>query len=286
MRTHRIDVQAIAGSAGERAMALEQQLEAHAPGRSRAAMARTRRRVAGAMRHLSGRLEGIAYHLERRQPDPNVSDDILAQRVASTLGLLTRKLDLPRLRVSVHDGVVQLTGQVDTDASRMAIRRATRAVPGVRRVDTRAVTRLGDTQRPSQARRAQRSRSFREIVGAVHALDVGDEHDAARLAGSVLHVLLGILPDGERLHLAGHLPDDVRELVDLATRIGHPAGPRTVDEFLALVADAAGRSRGTADQAVHAVFGALHDTVPEEVADVAAVLPRELAELWHTPATT
>ena len=56
--------------------------------------------------------------------------------------------------------------------------------------------------------------------------------------------------------------------------------PRTAHGFSAAVADRAQLPSGEASLAARAVLDALRDLVPEEVDDVAAVLPRGLRPLW------
>ncbi len=262
-------------------MRAEQQLERRMGDRPGRVLARNRIRTARSLRRLSGRLAGLAYRIEQREPDPNVDDTVLQQRVASSLGPVVKQLDLPHVRVRVDDGIVRLEGETDGDASTQAIAQVARGVPGVGEVDTSRLRVLHDDRtRPSYGRRTRRSSAFREITGAVRALDVGD-HQVERLAGSVMRVFLACLPPRERAHLAAHLPADVQHLSELAVIVGEPSKPRTVEDLVGQVADAASRTRGTAEQAIRAVLTTLHDLVPEEVDDIAAVLPHDLAVLWN-----
>lgn len=105
------------------------------------------------LRYLSGRLEGLSYALEGRHPDPNVVDNVLADRIRSQLGGLEKRRDLPHIHVMVEDHVVLLHGEVPTKADADAIERAVGAVSGVKAVKSHLHVGLidGDT-RPSEGR--------------------------------------------------------------------------------------------------------------------------------------
>jgi uncharacterized protein (DUF2267 family) len=116
--------------------------------------------------------------------------------------------------------------------------------------------------------------------------------DAARDAGardprSALHaVLCGFmdrLPADEALQVLAHLPADVRDLAGPPRRHGERAPRlRTVPQLVAAVTTEGGIESGQAEQITRAVVATLHDLVPEEASDVAAVLPAELRGLWLT----
>lgn len=105
------------------------------------------------LRYAGGRLQGLSYHLEGRHPDPNASDDIVADRVRSAIGGLEKQLDLPHVHVLVERHVALLHGDVGSEADARAIERAVAKVWGVRDVDSHLQVGLiaGDT-RPSQGR--------------------------------------------------------------------------------------------------------------------------------------
>jgi uncharacterized protein (DUF2267 family) len=108
-------------------------------------------------------------------------------------------------------------------------------------------------------------------------------------AGKVVHAVLGTflerLPEGERRHVTAHLPPDVRRLATTRHRVGRPGRPaRTVAELTAQVMGADGMTAEQAGRVIAAVLGTLRVLVPEEVADVASVLPSELRALWETAA--
>jgi uncharacterized protein (DUF2267 family) len=89
------------------------------------------------------------------------------------------------------------------------------------------------------------------------------------------------LPRGERRHVLAHLPADVRRALfprpyadERASRI------RTADQFVASAIASGLRPARMADVIIEEVLGEVRRLVPEEVDDVAAVLPPELRELW------
>jgi hypothetical protein len=77
-----------------------------------------------------------------------------------------------------------------------------------------------------------------------------------------------------------HLPDDVRELAAPPRRHGrHVARLRTVPELVIATA-ASGLEAEHAEAITESVVGCLRELVPEEVVDVAAVLPEDLRQFW------
>jgi len=252
--------------------------------RTTAPVARGRRHLARRMRHTAGRLEGLAYRIAGRHPDPDVDDRVLADRVASRLGSVTKHLDLPRVQVTAKDGVVHLAGRIDSLDAFHEIERTVRAIPGVKDIRTAHLRRMGPSDhRPSDGAASRRSAALRDLLQGVNALDIGDEEDARRLVGAVLAVFLRVLPDDPRRHLVTHLPADVQALTDEALIVGDLERARTADELIRQVADAAARTIGTAELVTRRVMADLRDLVPEEVDDVAAVLPRDIGRMWEDP---
>lgn len=245
---------------------------------------RVRRRAAARLTDLSHRLDGLAYRVADRRPDPHVDDGVLTQRVRSQLGPLERQLDIPRLHVTVRDRIAHVRGVVDTNEHAETIFHAVEDVAGVHGVVSSLHVGLGpgDT-RPSQGRSQQApSEPWRDLVGCVRALDE-DESTAAALVTAALVHLLDVLPEGERGHLLGHLPADVKGHIDRFVHIGEPPHPRSADEFIAAVSDSTHVPRDTADMATRQVFATLQQLVPEETADITATLPGNLKDLWRTP---
>src|SRR5262245_2365592 len=75
------------------------------------------------VRYARGWLDGARYRLARRAPDPDVADDVLADRVRSRLGPLEKRLDVPRIHVTVQDHVAVLHGEVPDERDAEAIER-------------------------------------------------------------------------------------------------------------------------------------------------------------------
>ena len=119
------------------------------------AFGRTVRRLAHRLardaRYAAGSLPGLVYKLAGRHPDPNVSDDVLADRIRSSIGSLEKHLDLPRIHVIVEDHVAILHGEVIDDDDIRTLEHAIMRVSGVRGVESLLHVGLapGDT-RPSE----------------------------------------------------------------------------------------------------------------------------------------
>ena len=108
-------------------------------------------RLSRDVRYAVGSAPGILYRLAGRHPDPNVSDDILADRIRSSLGPLERRLDVPHVHVMVDDHVAILHGEVETDSDAARLELAVMQLIGVEGVESHlhlGLTR-GDT-RPSE----------------------------------------------------------------------------------------------------------------------------------------
>ncbi|MGZ6969615.1 MAG: DUF2267 domain-containing protein [Acidimicrobiia bacterium] len=236
-------------------------------------------------RYSAGRLEGMAYRLAGRTPDPAVPDDVLADRIRSDIGRLEKRLDVPHVHVMVEDHVALLHGEVPSAADRLSIEWAVRAVPGVRGIESYLhVGLLSGSTRPSEGRARAAdapSPAMRELIQA--ARDAGATEDTARLAiRAVLATFAERIPHDEREQLLTHLPNDVRELASVPRREGDAVTrERTVAELVA-AAVSHGLSSAHAAAITESVLGHLRRLVPEEVTDVAAVLPEELRELWTT----
>lgn len=217
-----------------------------------------------------GLLRGLAYRALGRHPDPDVPDDVLADRVRSTLGSVCHRLDVPRVHVMVNRRMATIHGSVDTAAQATEIEKTVARVPGIECMTSHLRIGLGTGEhRPSDAG-GQSSRAFRRLVGAA-----GDEHHAR----AVLAIFTERIPASEREQLLGHLPRDARSLAVRAHHRGaHPV--RTLDQLDEAVSAETGLDRHESERIAAAVLGALKELVPEEAADVAAVLPQELRAFW------
>lgn len=249
---------------------------------ARRGLARARRRLGARGRHVHGVVRGVSYRLRRRHPDEDVIDLVLADRIRSTLGPLERRLDLPHIHVMVQDHTAVLHGDVATESDRDALEAAVRKVSGVHEVDCHLhVGLLPSDTRPSQGR------VFVQPSAARRALEI-----AARRGGStgppehavraVLATFLGRIPPDERDQVLAHLPADVRSLTTSDDKAARLSSLATVHALLDAIAEAdpsldRNRARGVTDE----VLAELAVLVPEERADMAAVLPWELKELFE-----
>ncbi|HLF40812.1 MAG TPA: DUF2267 domain-containing protein [Acidimicrobiia bacterium] len=225
----------------------------------------------------------MSYRLRRRHPDPGVADDVLADRVRSSLGPLVARLDLPHVNVMVEDHTALLHGDVATAEEGEEIERAVAAVSGVVGVESFLHVGLvsGDTRPSEGARRRTPSEALRRLLAATTGAGV-DEHQAPRVLRAVLSTFAERLPPGERKDLEAHLPADVRELTAAPRRLGEPSRRvRTVPELVARVASADGLPREHAESVIASVLNVLRELVPEEAGDISAALPKELRGLWE-----
>lgn len=235
------------------------------------------------LRHFAGRLYGVSYRLRGRHPDPNVSGNMLADRIRSSLGPLEKRLDLPRIHVMVEDHVALLHGEVGTEAEADEIEGAVEAESGVLGVESYLHIGLGrgDT-RPSAGRAVEQpSEARRRLFAAATSAGIG-----STVAPAVVRAILAtfaerILGD-ERDQVATHLPADVRSMFTPPRRIRQLARVRTVPELVARIAAATEvLPDDKAVEVTRAVVCELRALVPDEVADVAAILPAELRDLWE-----
>jgi len=251
--------------------------------RGRRALHRATERLGVQARHLRGQWQGARYRLAGRHPDQHVSDLVLGDRVRSTIGPLQRRLDLPHIHVMVHDHVVLLHGEVAAVDEAETLEQAVRDVSGVRGVESYLhVGLLASDTRPSQGRAVHPpSEARKRLEAAARRGGAAGEGEPVRAVRAVLGTFFDRIPTEERDQVLAHLPDDVRPLCEPPRRHGARARMRTVGELVATVAEAdldLGDTR--AGLVTDAVLGELAALVPEERSDVAAVLPRELAELW------
>jgi uncharacterized protein (DUF2267 family) len=240
------------------------------------------RAVTRTARYQSGRLAGLRYRISGRHPDPTVEDSILADRVRSMLGPLEHRLDIPRIHVLVEGHKVLLHGDVTSEAQAEAIISAARDVPGVQAVTSHIHIGLfpGDTRPSEGSGHPAMSAALASVLAAAHGggASEGSERACAR---SVLSTFAALLPEGERRHVLTHLPTDLRILAEplRPSWAGH-AHPRRLDKFaLAALPNVEPDAR---QAIVESVIGALRELVPEEIVDVAAVLPENLRPLWKS----
>lgn len=248
----------------------------------RKALAHGGDRLSRAARFRFGQWRGVSYRLRGRRPNPDVADNVLADRIRSSIGPVEARLDLPRVHVMVEDRTALLHGDVATVEEAAEIEHAVHRVPGVIGVESYLhVGLLPSDTRPSEGERHHpSSAALQALLSAVTAAGV----DVAR-ARSVVSVVLSALaervPAGELDHLMAHLPADVRQLMCAPRRIGAPvARTRAVSDLVTRVLAVNRVPPERAEEAVRTVFTALRGLVPEEADDIAAVLPEGLRDLW------
>lgn len=233
-------------------------------------------------RYLRSAWPGIRYRAMGRHPDIDVSDDVLADRVRSMLGPVQRRLDVPRVHVTVGDGVAMLHGGVPSDVDAHELELAAHLVPGVCGVVSyfHVGLRPGDT-RPSEGRAAGHgsSSAYEALLKAASRAGIAAEEEE-QCVRAVLGPFMERLPLDEREQVLAHLPNDARALAEPPRRHGQ-SRLRTVDELDDEIERIAGVDPFVAAALAATVLKALRDLVPEEVADVAAVLPAGLRPLWN-----
>jgi uncharacterized protein (DUF2267 family) len=240
------------------------------------------------VRRVRGRLHGVVYELLDRRPDPNVSDLVLTDRIRSSLGPVEKRLDVPRVRVMVEDHVALLHGSVPTKADAGELEQAVGAVSGVRGVESYLHVGLGaNDTRPSVGREAQQhepSTAKQLLLEAAISAGV-HENVALPVVRGILATFAERLPVGERRHVAGHLPADIKPMFAVPRRRGSTRPARRVDDLVArTIATTADLPRDHAADVTVAVLRALRSLIPDEIAGVAAVLPMELRRLWQNAA--
>ena len=243
---------------------------------------RLAQRLARDARYAVASAPGLLYRLSGRHPDPGVSDDVLADRIRSSLGPLEKRLDIPRVHVMVEDHVAIVHGEVPADSDARAIGHAIIRVSGVRGVESHLHPGLiaGDT-RPSEGAREGRhpSEAMRLLLSA--AQDAGAGPEPRDTVHTVLCGFTDRIPEGERVHVLAHLPSDARALAGPAHRHGeHAPRVKSLPQLVASAVEQGGLDPRHAERITRSVVAALRSLVPEEADDVAAVLPAELRDLW------
>ena len=253
-------------------------------GSVRRALRYARDDVSRRVRYLQGAAEGARYRIAGRRPDPNVTDDVLTQRVRSALGPLEKQRDLPHVHVMVDEGIALLHGEVPSEHDVSAIERRVMEVSGVRSVISYLHIGLNrGTTRPSTGRAAhsgQHSPQLEHLLQAAQSAGV-PENRAAVAVRTVLGTFTERIPEDERRQLLAHLPSDARALAAPPRRGGGAAAHlRTVPELVGSVTEQAYVGVVNVNVLVESVLGCLRTLVPEEANDVAAVLPEDLRRLW------
>jgi uncharacterized protein (DUF2267 family) len=242
-------------------------------GRGRAIARRAIRDGRRTAAYTRGRLDGLRYAAAGRHPDENVSDDILADRVRTALGPVLRRLDLPRVHVTVERHVVTLHGDAGSLRDIKAIGQLVAAVPGVTGVRSALhVGLLPGASRPSWGRQtAAPSAGLRRLLEAADRGGVGPKQRPAAVS-AVLSALATWLSRPQWQQLRRQLPADVRVL-------GHRRAHRPADagaDLVTTVSGMTGLPGPVAAQTVQAVAHELADLVPAAAPAITAALPEDL----------
>lgn len=206
----------------------------------------------------------------------------LADRVRTALGPLTHALDVPRVHVMAEGAVVLLHGDVGSVNDAECIEDEAARISGVLLVESHLhVGLLPGDARPSDGHDgAPHSEMLTALLATARAIGITGSPAVAAARGT-LNAVLAQIPPGERDHLVGHFPKDVRTLVNVRRVIGE-SGKHWRTE-LALDVAAAWRGGITVEDAqvlVPAVIGVVRRFVPEEDADVEATLKHRIKDLW------
>ena len=239
-------------------------------------------RIGRRLQYVAGRVRGMSYRLTGRHPDPDVPDLVLADRIRSVLGPLEKRLDVPHVHVMVENHVVLLHGEVGTDSEAAQLEHAIAAVSGVRGVQSYLHVGLirGDT-RPSEGRAVEvASEGYRRLVDAAVAAGA-DPGSAAQVVKAAVATFADRIPVGEREQVAAHLAADVRAMFSPPRRAPATSRLRTEDDLVTRVrASSPTLPPDRARPVTEAVIAVLRSLVPDEAADVSAVLPADLRALW------
>lgn len=247
-------------------------------GRGRALARRLGRQGRRTAAYATGRWRGVRYAAAGRQPDPDVPDDVLADRVRTDLGPVLHRLDLPRVHVTVEHHTVTLHGDAGSLSDIRAIARAVAAVPGVQGVRSALhVGLLPGNSRPSWGRSAAPSTALRRLLDAADRGGVAADGRTAAVS-AVLMALRSTLPQEDWRELRAHLPADVRSLVGL-----RHVQPRTAgQDLVTAVAAVTGLSGPVAARTVRAVTAELVGLAPHSGTALRRAVPSDLLN----PATT
>lgn len=233
------------------------------------------------LRYALGRGHGLLYRWSGRRPDAEVADDVLAERVRAQLGPVLKRLDLPRVRVTVQNHVAALHGDVATPLDAVALERVVWTVPGVRGV----ISLLHDGLLPGDSRPSEGagphpvSTVLRELLAAARAAGCDDE-TALPAVRAVLSAFFEELPPATRRRLDTHLPLDVRVLALPVTRHGATGHVHTAEALVGTVLRLGHLEPATAPAVVSSVLHALRGLLPQDAAAVRAALPGDLRLVW------
>jgi uncharacterized protein (DUF2267 family) len=243
-------------------------------------------RLARDVRYAAASAPGIAYRLTGQRPDPDVDDDVLTDRIRSSLGPLEKRLDVPHIHVMVDHHVAILHGDIPSEYDAARLEHAVMRVSGVDGVESHLHVGLipGDTRPSNRGAISLPSPAFDKLLEAARGAGAQHPHLAVH---AVLCGFVDRVPEGEREQLLAQLPADARALAGPPRRRGE-ATPRlkTVPELVAAITAEGEIEADRAEAITRAVVAALRALVPYEAHDVAATLPPELRALWNEQRTS
>lgn len=239
-------------------------------------------RLASDARYMAAAVPGFTYRITGAHPDPDVGDDVIAERVRARLGLITTHLGIPPMRVQSVEHVVILEGAVQRRRDAEHLERAAMAVRGVHGVESHIHEDDALMRSDEPAAAVMPSLALAELCEAAGDAGARDERGAVH---AVLCAFTDRLPAAARIELAAHLPADVRALIAPARHHGaRLAPPRTVADLVRAVLAADDESDAVATDDAYAVTAAVVSTlrglVPEATGAMVAALPQEIADLW------
>lgn len=242
------------------------------------------RRIGIDARYVAAAVPGFTYRITGEHPDPDVSDEVIAERVRARLGLITSHLGVPPIRVHLVERVALLEGAVPRERDARRLERAALGVPGVQGVESHLHEDRTMLPGESATSIVIPSLALSELCEAAGDAGARDERAAVH---AVLCAFTARLPESLRGELALHLPADVGALIEAPRRSGaHLEPPRTVAELVlaVLAADTLRPSIAVedAEAVTAAVITTLRRLVPEATRSMVDALPGELADLWSS----
>jgi uncharacterized protein (DUF2267 family) len=243
---------------------------------------RAARRVGSDARYVAAAVPGFTYRITGEHPDPDVSDEVIAERVRARLGQITTHLGVPPIQAHVLERVALLEGALPRERDARRLERVALSVPGVQGVESHLHEDRTVRRGEAAASITLPSLALAELCEAAGDAGARDERAAVH---AVLCAFTDRLPDTARGELAFHLPADVRALIAPPRRRGaHLDPPQTVADLVlaVLAADTVRPSIAVEDAegVTAAVIGTLRRLVPEATVAMLDALPRELADLW------
>lgn len=244
--------------------------------RARRLLHRSQAVAAARVHWLSGRRAGLAYRLAGRHPDADVPDRVIAERVRAILGVELKRMKVHDVHVESVDRVVYLRGAVQLGEAG-SIERLVLGVPGVLGVESY----LELLPSSGTLTHVPHSPALERMLVAAREEGCHPPDDRTAVLGA-LATFSARIPLAELRHVWVHLPTDLRGVLRPPVRLGAtPHRIRQPENLYRAVAAASGVDVEVAQRLTGKLLAELHSLVPEEAADVEAVLPTPLKKVWH-----